>query len=125
MHVAGLHHNRIHSTRICFNKHLNFIQAINKKLFMMLNRSFLYCVLSILQFASLALGKSKSSRKKSKTSSGGIAGIVVAVFFVILVVLFILWWKRKKNHKHTNIVDTLPSSGPSLADSARVGGGVV
>jgi cytochrome bd-type quinol oxidase subunit 2 len=124
VHVAGLLHNRIHSTGICFNKNLNFIQATNKKLFMMLNRSFL-CVLSILQFASLALGKSKSSRKKTKTSSGGIAGIVVAVFFVVLVILFILWWKRKKNHKHTNIVDTPPSSGPSLADSARVGGGVV
>jgi membrane protein DedA with SNARE-associated domain len=80
---------------------------------MMLNQSFLYRVLSLLQLASLVLGKSKPSRKKSKTLSGGIAGIVIAVFFVIVVVLFILWWKRKENHKHASIVNTLPSSGPS------------
>jgi len=114
VHVAGFIIKLSKFTGICFNKYLRFIQASNNKPFMMLNQSFLYRVLSLLQFASLVLGKSKPSRKKSKTSSGGIAGIVIAVFFVIIiVVLFILWCKRKQNLKHTNIVDTLPSSGPS------------
>jgi cytoskeletal protein RodZ len=77
------------------------------------NQLFLHRVLFPLQFASFALGKSKSSRKKFKTSSGGIAGIVIAIFFVIVVILFILWWQRKKNHTHKNIMNTLPSHTPA------------